>query len=168
MIKGWSNFSKISLSTMKKRKLTQTLRQFVQPKWLTSDSSDLIGLNQQLFEHRLHSISLLSLLVLHQVHFTVCAPSNRPQNIEVRLLDCRPLWGCLLASSYFNNTNRLNQVSLSLPSLVAEYRLAALSHCTAPYSWFRTISQSRDGTLGNTMASKKLWETRSPCGLTSE
>jgi len=54
---------------------------------LTSDASNLISLDKQVFQNRLHRVNLLSDVVLDQVDFAVGATADSAQYLEVTFLN---------------------------------------------------------------------------------
>ena len=55
---------------------------------LTSDASDLVGLDKQILQNGLHSENLLCNIVLYKVYFTISTPADCLQNSEIALLHC--------------------------------------------------------------------------------
>ena len=55
---------------------------------LTSDSGDLVGLDEQILQNGLHSENLLCNIVLHKVYFTISTSADCLQDSEIALLHC--------------------------------------------------------------------------------
>ena len=85
---GWSNFSRISLSTIVSNDV-KTIKKWLRSLRLTSDSGNLVSLDEQVLQNRLHSKNLLCLIVLHKVYFAISAPADRLQDSEITLLHGR-------------------------------------------------------------------------------
>ena len=85
-MKGWSNFSKISLSTIWNGRLFMLLSPSKKYYWkLTSDTLNLVSSNQYFFLDGFHGEYLPSNLMRYHVHFTIGSSAYCFKDLEVTL-----------------------------------------------------------------------------------